>query len=488
MGDRAGNGNRIPVIEKLGYGVGALSYGIPFQLVSGFFVFYCTAVLGISGVQTAMVLSASIVWDAMTDPIMGYLSDQTGKNVPFGRRLFYVLLGAIGIALSNYFLWSIDPGLPLHIKTLYIALFLLMLKTFSTVLTTPYLALGAELSSDYNERTSVQSYRTAFFFLGFMFPTIIGMAVFFRPVSGYPEGQLNPAAYSSLALTVSLIVLVCAAICIGLTRNKSNHPEDAKHKKSSLLDIGRETLSALKCGDFRSVSLSLMFINMAMGIVGSAGMHVFTYTFGFASGQIAVVFGALFVMALIAQPIWVAIAKRFEKRTALIACLYINIAVSLLFFVLVITNVWVAEHYIVVLPLALLIGFSMGGSISLPYAMISDTIDKHAYYTGARKEGVFYGCATFMFKVSQALSVMFVGTLIDFIRFDPDIVQAQAVYLKLGLILPAGFLVCFLPALYFANKYTLNREKVYEYQRRVYGDSISGPASAQDTLPDYPGR
>lgn len=460
--------NKIPITEKLGYGIGVLSYGIPFQLVSAFLLFYSTAVLGISGTLTGTILSISIIWDAFTDPVMGYISDQTRNDILFGRRLFYVFLGAIGIAVVNYFLWNIDPQMSQLAKTLCIGINLLLLKSFSTVFTTPYLALGSELSSDYNERTSIQSFRTAFFFLGFMFPTILGMAIFFRPTPEYANGQLNPESYSSLAIATSVIVLVCAAICIFTTRNNSNNTKIVKTKKSTFVNMIKATYNALKCGDFRNIALGLLFINMAMGIVGAIGMHVFTYTFGFDNGQIAVIFGTLFGVAIIAQPIWVAIANKFEKRAALKTCLYINIAVSFLFIFFILINEWVSTHYLCTIPLAFLIGFSMGGSISLPYAMISDTIDKDAYYTGIRKEGVFYGCATFMFKLSQSLSVMFVGTLLDVIKFDSKIVQTQDIYLKLGLILPVGFLICFIFALFFVKKYTLNRQTVTEYQQHIY--------------------
>ena len=102
--------------------------------------------------------------------------------------------------------------------------------------------------------------------------------------------------------------------------------------------------------------------------------------------------------------------------------------------------------------------------------MISDTIDKDAYYTGVRKEGVFYGCATFLYKLSQALSVLFVGLLLDIIKFDSEIVQARHVYVKLGLILPVGILICFVLTLFFVGKYTLDRRKVSEFQEKIDGE------------------
>jgi Na+/melibiose symporter-like transporter len=455
---------------KLGYGVGSLSYGIPFQLVSALFVFFSTEVLGLSGVLTGVLVFVSTIWDAVTDPIMGYISDHTNKKILLGRRLFYVLIGAIGLALCSLLLWQVDASLPYLTKAAILGVLLILLKTFSTVYTTPYMALGAELSSDYNERTAVQSFRTAFFFLGFMFPTIVGMAVFFRPTPQFENGQLNPQAYASLSICTAVITLVCAAICIALTYRHQAAYSAPKVKRNPINGIFKETAEALKCNDFRNVSLSLLFINMAMGIVGSVGMHVFTYTFSFNNRQIAIVFGALFVMALIAQPFWLFIANKFEKKTALKACIIINIGVTLLFALAVIANSWISDHYLVVLPLSMLMGLSMGGSIALPYSMITDTIDKDAYYSGTRKEGVFYGCATFMFKLSQSLSAIFVGSLLDIIHFDSKIVQAPAVYLKLGMILPVGFLICFVLALIFLSKYTLNRVTVAKYQADISGN------------------
>lgn len=455
---------RVPIRVKLGYGVGALSYAIPFQVLSVFFLIYAREILGISGALVGIILFVSIIWDALTDPVMGYISDKTSANVLFGRRLFYVLIGAIGLAAANYFLWNIDPALSGLAKTAILIVMLLMVKTFSTIYTTPYLALGAELSDDYDERTSVQSFRTAFYFLGFMFPIIFGMLLYFRIFEG---GQLNPQAHSSLALTTSGFILVSTAVCILFSRNKSLYPSANKVRKSSLLGLFRETATAFRCNDFRNVAMSLLFVNMAMGIVGAAGLITFTYTFGFDEIKLAVVFGSLFFMTLAGQPLWALLSKKYEKRQAMKGCLVMNICVSLVFVFCVFINNWINENYLVILPLALMMGFSIGGSIALPYAMISDTVDKDAYTTGVRKEGVFYGCATFLYKLSQAIATLSVGIMLDVIGFNANVKQANSVYINLGLIIPIGFLICFTLALVFTLKYSLTKEKVAKFQQKL---------------------
>ncbi len=481
--------HKIPFGVKLGYGIGTLGYAIPFQLLSGFFLFYCTELLGISGVVAGLIISVSTIWDAATDPVMGYISDHTNKNILFGRRLFYIFIGSIGFAVMNFLIWRVDPqvrgGDAGTVKLIWVAALLILFKAFSTIYTTPYMALGAELSSDYNERTAVQSYRTAFFFLGFIFPSVIAMSTFFRPTDLYRNGQLNPQAYATMGWVSSVIVLVCAAACLILTFKHRIVYSVPKVKRNPILGMLKEIVEALKLSDYRNVSLALLFINMAMAIVVAVGMHVFTFTFGFENRQIAMVFGALFATALLAQPVWVAIAKRLDKRRALIVCLYINIAVSALFFVYVFAHEWVSDHYLTILPAAVLMGFSMGGSVSLPYSMISDTIDKDAYESGTRKEGMFYGCATFLYKVSQSTALLAIGSLLDLIGFKSSLVQTPesilgydaaasqpaGVYLKLGLILPIGFLVCFSLALFFARKYKLDRESVIKYQKAMSSQS-----------------
>lgn len=459
------NKNIVSNAARLGYGIGALSYAVPFQLLSVYLMFYATNILGISGTATGLIISASTIWDAVTDPVMGYISDHTSDKIILGRRLFYVLLGAAGLALFNWLLWRISPEQTQFLKTTLLAFFLIMIKTFSTIYTTPFLAHGAELSNDYNERTVIQSYRTAFYFLGFIFPIVMGMAVFFRPTPEFSNGHNNPQAYQYLGLTGSALILVCAAVCIALTYRRGKVRFAPKPKSGSFYGIFAETIQALKCADFRNVSLSLMFVNMAMGIVGAAGMHVFIYTFGFSNKEMGIVFGSLFAAALLAQPLWTYVANRTEKRRALIICLFLNIAVSVVFAVCVLLSEWICQHYLIVLPLALLMGLSMGGSIALPYSMIADTIDKDAYHTGTRKEGVFFGCATLIFKISQAAAIMIVGLLIDCFGFNPKIVQPRSVYINIGLILPAGFFVCFVSALIFIKNYSLDRKQAAFYRQ-----------------------
>lgn len=147
------------------------------QVVGTYLVFYSTAILGIPGSMVGLAVSISIIWDAVTDPIMGYLSDITHSKI-FGRRHLYLIIGASGIALTNYLIWNISASFSSSVKFLLIFIYIILFKTFTTIYITPYTALGAELSSDYNERTSIQSMKTIFFLVGLSFVSVAGMYMF----------------------------------------------------------------------------------------------------------------------------------------------------------------------------------------------------------------------------------------------------------------------------------------------------------------------
>ena len=118
--------------SKIGYGAGNYAYGLVSQVVSSYLVFYATAVLGLPGSYIGIAVSISVIWDAITDPIMGYISDNTRLR-KFGRRHFYILIGSFTLGISNYLLWVVPNGLTNQMKLVWILVFLMMLKTAQNV-------------------------------------------------------------------------------------------------------------------------------------------------------------------------------------------------------------------------------------------------------------------------------------------------------------------------------------------------------------------
>lgn len=460
--------NKISLMHKLGYGAGNFGYGLVSQLASSYLIFYATAVLYIPGSLIGFIISISVIWDAVTDPLMGYISDNTKSR--FGRRHIYILIGSILVAICNLFLWIINPSMNYLKKFIFIFLDVILLKTFLTMYITPYTALGAELSTDYDERSSIQANKTIFFLLGIFFAATMGMFIFFRPTIDFPVGQLNPNGYKNMAIISSVLMIISGLTCFFITKNyipilpKNNEPKNNIGIKNIVIELKK----MWQHKDYKAVVLGYLFTNISSALIATIGLHIFTYTFLMDNYEIGIILGIQLGVSILTQPIWIIISKKIDKKKAVLIGLYISIIGSVIFLLLVILKTSVRENYLYMIVYAIVVGFGTGGLFTLPLSMIADTIDKEELRTGLRKEGVFYGVLTLGYKISQSIAIFCFGVFLDLIKFNANLkFQTEKTTIILGLLLPIGSAISFIFAIIFYRKYSLNKEKVYKIQAKI---------------------
>jgi GPH family glycoside/pentoside/hexuronide:cation symporter len=461
---------KIPLLDKIGYGSGNFSTGISGQVIGIYLVFYCTAILNIPGSLVGLAISLSIIWDAITDPLMGYISDMTKSKI-FGRRHQYLLIGGTGLGIFNYLLWNINSGLSDYLKFAIIFFLILIIKTFSTIYVTPYTALGAELSNDYNERTSIQGFKTIFFLLGLAFVSVFGMFVFFRPTPQFPSGQLNPSSYSSMGIFSSILIVIFAFVCFYSTKkyipilNKYTNKGTSDGKLKTLLSAFKEILLNK---NFRYVALAYMFTNIASALVANTGLHVFTYTFSLSNQQIALIIGIQLFVSILSQPIWALAAKKLDKKPSMIWGIIISIISSLLFLILVFMKNHIMGNAFYFIPFSILAGFGTGALFTLPFSMVADVIDLDELNTGKRTEGSYYGCLTLFYKLSQSITLLLIGFVLDLVKFNAKLpIQNESTVIVLGLMLSIGSGISFIAALVSISGYTLNRSTIENIQKKI---------------------
>jgi len=270
--------SKVPFSHQLGYGIGVYGYGLTTQMISSYLIFYGTAVLRLPGGWIGLMVSHN-------------------TRSSLGKRHLYLLLGTLLMVAGNYALWTVNPSLSPTIKFLWLFVILLLHKTFITVYATPYNALGAEMTMDYDNRSAIQGVKTVFFILSILSVTAIGMLVFFKPSLDYPLGQLNPDAYRNMALTVSGLTLFTGLFTYFTTAGYRSR-DDKKDRPNFSLFLTRVNF-ALKEPQFRSVLLGYLFTNLAAALIGTIGLHVFTYTFVFNNVEIATIFGVQFLMSIL---------------------------------------------------------------------------------------------------------------------------------------------------------------------------------------------
>jgi Na+/melibiose symporter-like transporter len=433
-------------------------------MISSYLVFYGTAVLYLPGSLIGFIVALSVLWDAVSDPLMGFISDNTVSR--FGKRHLYMAIGTISMAISTYFLWTAKADLSLFSKFTWIFLSVMILKTFITIFITPYNALGAEMTTDYDGRSAIQAMKTVFFLFSILSVTAISMFIFFKPTPEFPVGQLNPLAYRNMAITTSIITLICGIIVHFSTTSYRISGTTGEHMQlSGFFDSVK---AAFKCPEYRAVTFGYLFTNLASALIGTIGLHVFTYTFYMNYIHIGIVFGVQFITSIAFQPFWIKISKRYDKKIAILWGLKLSVLGSLILLTLVFYKDLVRAHYAWMLIYSFVVGFSTSGLFSLPHSMITDTVDLEERNHGKRNEGVYFGLLNFSYKISQSLAIFLFGVLLDLIGFDSTLAQQMpSTEIFLGLSLPLGSILSFLLAIIFYKKYSLDRAQLADIQESL---------------------
>ncbi|MBN2796775.1 MAG: MFS transporter [Clostridia bacterium] len=447
----------------IAYSSGNLGYGFVTHGITSYLMFYATAVLLLPGTWVGIIISLGIVWDAVSDPIMGFISDETHSKI--GKRHIYILLGSLLIVIANLLLWNINPKLSLGNKFVELMIYVFLMKTFLTIFITPYSALGTELSSDYYERSKIQVIKTMFFLAALVMVTAFSMLVFFKPTKAYPIGQLNPIAYRYMAYTGSFIMLVTGLLTFFKTQA---YRLTSTSRRLDLKTFYHNILFSLKLKNFRAMVIGYLSTNIASAIIAVFGLHVFTYTFHLNNKWISLIIGSQFVIATITQPMWLKIAVKTEKKIAISIGLFISMIGCLVLAGLVILRTFVIMYPIILISYAVIVGFGSSPLFSIPPSMIGDIVDQQEYETSYRNEGIFFGMMNFGYKISQSIAIFILGIVLDLVGFKAEsVVQSQFTSVSIGLVLGLGSLLSFLGAYIAYSHYNLNQEVVLKMQEEL---------------------
>jgi Na+/melibiose symporter-like transporter len=450
----------LPVSRKLGYGLGAIAYSVPNQIMASFFLFYVTVVLHISPMVAGVIVAISVIWDAITDPWVGHISDRT-QSARFGRRHLYLMIGGLGTALGTAFLWSISPEASEVYKIIMLLVLVLFTKTMLTFYGAPYFAIGGTLSNNYDERSSIQSYRATFHIIG-MIIAVAGMTViFFRTTAEYPKGQLNPEAYPAMGYTIAIITLVIAFISVVIIPKDRKQP--SKQELEQKTKVWSLAYNSLKNSNFRAIILMIFLLEIAFQVSISIGFHVSTYTYNLTGPQIGLIGLTVLVFSILSQPFWVHLSRRLEKKTALIMGMFFGIGgfagMPLAFVGLEWLPLNHPQTVMFMVAFSVISGIGNGAFMSLPFSMVADTVDQSEIKSGQRQEGLYFGMYNFAYKAGISISVLIGGILLEVIGFDSALTEQTATTAYNLAMVPTWLLLALSPIIYWAaSKYQLDRK------------------------------
>ena len=426
--------------------------------------------MGLQGALVGAMIALTSLWDGVSDPIIGYLSDRT-KNRFFGRRLLYMLIASFSLAICNVLLWSCPAKKGSGLAVVWLVMFLLLQETFNTFFATPYSALCIDIAPDYNDQTKMQSFKSVFYILGLIMPSVL--MYIFMPSNVGVQTQFDKSGYVNIALVNSLLVVVSGLISIFGTRKRvlsmPNYDKgvvDSTQKHGFKKIIGGY-FETLKKKDFRIVTLGYSVSLIASIFITSVGMHLFTFCYHFSSTQISVIMICLFGGAIFSQLIWVNLVKKYDKKQTLIfalCLLLVGIALTSVTF-LFRTYTTADTIFFFVLPCIFVCGVGSGALYSLPHSMYADVVTMEQFKTKENNAGRYTGYYTFTYNFTNSVTLLVIGVLLDLIHFDSTMpLQALSVQAGLGKIVFFGSSVAITLAIMIFSNYSIKRADILKVQ------------------------
>ena len=413
----------LPLAPKIAYGAGSFVDLVTNNALTVFGLFYFTAVCGVPGGSAGLALSAGLVVDAVLDPLIGSLSD--GWRSRLGRRLPFMLLG-LPLAMAAFVLiFSLPTGVPTTSLFVMLLLLSVMLRVSVSLFNLPYLALGAELTDDYAERSKVAAWRWGLGMVSGLAAMLIGFGIFFKGA----DGLLHRAAYPPFALT-------CAAVAAagGLAAMWGSFA--LRHRAHPLAEDRPDWLPALLTGVgeiFRNRSFRVLFGSSvlffaAQGVAMSLGLHVNTYFWRLPGDSIKLVTVAYFCGLLIGAPLIGLIAARFDKKRMLLLSLCVLISTQAVPAALRLIGLLSLEGPPLVTILVVntaIGGLCLTAAAIAASSMLADAADEHEYLFGHRREGLYFAGWSFAGKVATGGGALIAGLVLEFSGF-PSGAAAQA--------------------------------------------------------------
>lgn len=379
--------------RKVGFGVGDIFGGGSGVVIGFYYLYFLTDVVRINPALAGTAFLISKIYDAITDPIEGVITDRTRTKL--GRRRPYLLAGILLIFISFFLLWY-PVGFASEMGRFAFTLgAYLFFSTVVSIVMVSYNALASELTLDYHERTSISSSRIFFS----TFASILSAVLPLEIVKAFPDVRTG---YMVMALVFGAFYALPFIITVAVTRERPEFQKPVEHG----IHWRELFLRPFQVRAFVSVLFMYLLAFTAMDTVSSIVIYFMKYYLG-RGGEANYVSGALLVAQVISLPFYVALSKRTSKRTGYIVGALIWLATMLTSFLIT-----PAAPDWAVYVFAMLVGLGTGGIVVMIYAIFPDIPDIDELQSGERREGTYSALVTFMRKFSSAIAIFGVSNLL----------------------------------------------------------------------------
>ncbi len=434
--------------EKWLYGSGDLGFSLTSTIIGAYFAIYLTDVVGVSPAIAALAIFVGGTWDYINDPIVGYISDRTRSR--WGRRRPFLLFGALPIVLVFALMWWKPPFTSQTTLAVYYSFLYALYDTVATFAYMPYFALTPELTSDYDERTELTTTRMFFFILG----SLVAFTVPLLIVDGF-----NPS-HAGRVLLMGGIFGTVSAIPLWLAFFGTRERQEFMNQEQT--GVRQAVKAAGKNRPFIFGLVIFLFTWVTISIIQLILLYYIKYVVQ-REAQSDLIMATIFVVAMLALPLWERVSRRLNKRLA-----YITGIAFLMGVLLFLSSLGPATDLTSLLILCVLAGIGVAAAHVLPWSIIPDAIEYGEWQTGERHEGMFYSLITLAQKIAVSIALPLALLVLNYSGYIPNS-SFQPATAVTGIRIVAGPIPAILlgMGILFAALYPLGRENYSEIARNL---------------------
>ena len=430
--------DRLPRRTKFLYGSSDFGFACTDTIMQVLFAIFMTDVVGVKPAYAALAIFIGRTWDYINDPLIGFFSDRVRSR--WGRRRPFLLFGFIPFGLMFAMMWYRPPTESQFLLCAYYALAYFLFDTSYTFVTMPYVALTPELTQDYDERTSLTTYRMAFSILGSLVAFIVPLIII---------GTMRPEN-TGRVFTMGIIFGAACALPLLLTFfGTREKPEYATQSQPSL----RESLRAVwKNRPFLFAAGIFLFTWTAADIIQAFLLYFLKYRMNM-EAQSDIILGAIFITALLVLPFWEWASRKTDKRKAYVAGM-----IFLSVIMVTLTFLGPSAGMPLILLMAILAGIGVSAIHVLTWAIIPDAIEVDELATGQRHEGVFYSLVSLFKKIASSIAIPLTLLVLDWSGYVSNTAtQKPSTILAIRVLMGPVPSVLLLGGIVFALFYPLSR-------------------------------
>jgi GPH family glycoside/pentoside/hexuronide:cation symporter len=443
---------------KLAYGAGDLGPAITGNIATFYMMFFFTNVAGIPAGLAGSILMIGKIWDGINDPMVGMLTDKT-QSRRWGRRLPWLLYGAIPFAFFFFLQWIVpqftaDKNINVWCLFWYYVAIGIVSQAFFTVVNLPYTAMTPELTQDYDERTSLNSFRFTFSIGGSILSLILAKIIFLQ----IADQQQH---YLVLAAVCSVISILSLYWCVYGVRDRILAFEAKRMQlpKEAEIPFFEQLKIVFSNKPFLFVIAIYLFSWLGVQITASIIPYFVINCMGMEEGDVPTVMIAVQGTALFMLFIWNYLSQKIGKNLVYflgMSC-WIIAAIGLFF----LQPNQVGLMYV----MAVMAGVGVSTAYLIPWSMIPDVIELDELQTGQRREGIFYGFMVLLQKFGLAFGLFLVGNTLQAYGFKETVagqsslpIQPESALLAIRIVVGPIPTVCLIVGLVLVYFYPITRE------------------------------